>query len=421
MPSTFKEGCRRGEAGGASKASEPAVAVKSVWKKFRRGELHDSLRDLIPAVGRWMLGRHDSTDVLQESEFWALQDVSFEVRRGEAVGIIGPNGAGKSTLLKILSKILRPNQGVYRVEGRLRALIEVGAGFHTDLTGRENIYLNGSIQGMRKVEIDRRLDEIVAFSGIESFLDTPVKRYSSGMQARLGFSIAAHMDPEVLLVDEVLSVGDAAFRAKCLDHMERLIASDVSVVFISHNLEQVRRLCDRAVVLEKGRVKFDGDVATACDAYYGCFDQEHGRSMLPQGVDAGPARLLRLRVTNEEGGPTRRVAAHRPLVVEVTYQLAEARENVAIVVRFLTANGRILTGCSTIRGESSLPGRVGTHTVLLHVEGLPFSAGDYLVTGQLVDRDGTLLDSDLPPYPLGVSGDPTYHWDVTLEHEWYAT
>ena len=176
------------------------------------------------------------------------------------LGVIGPNGAGKSTLLKVLSRILRPTRGSYRVQGRLRALIEVAAGFHTDLTGRENIYLNGAILGMRRSEIARRLDQIIDFSGIEAFIDTPVKRYSSGMQARLGFAVAAHMDPDILLVDEVLSVGDVAFRAKCLRHMEQLVRSDVAVIFISHNLEQIRHLCGSALVLDRGEVRYYGDV-----------------------------------------------------------------------------------------------------------------------------------------------------------------
>ena len=193
-----------------------AVQVDHVWKKFRRGELHDSLRDLIPAVARRLLGRGPRSDALLEREFWALKDVSFEVQRGQSLGIIGPNGAGKSTMLKLLSRIIRPTRGDYHVHGRLSALIEVGAGFHQDLTGRENIYLNGTILGMSKKEIRAKEERIIDFAGIEEFIETPVKRYSSGMMARLGFAIAAHLEPDVLLVDEILSVGDAKFRHKCI-------------------------------------------------------------------------------------------------------------------------------------------------------------------------------------------------------------
>lgn len=247
--------------------SDIAIEVCNVWKKFRKGEIHDSLRDFLPALARRLVSRNSNSNELGESEFWALKDVSFQVRRGEALGIIGPNGAGKSTLLKILSRILRPNRGHYRVNGQLRALIDVGAGFHNDLTGRENIYLNGSILGMTKRDIDRRLDEIIDFSGIEPFIDTPIKRYSSGMRARLGFSIMAHMDPEILLVDEVLSVGDITFQGRCLEKMSQKLHSGVAVIFVSHNLQAVVRLCDRALVLNSGSSLFDGPPAQALNLY----------------------------------------------------------------------------------------------------------------------------------------------------------
>jgi lipopolysaccharide transport system ATP-binding protein len=192
--------------------SDIAVEVSHLWKKFRRGEIHDSLRDLVPALARRVLGRGPKQRNLAEGEFWALKDVSFQLKRGEIVGIVGPNGSGKSTLLKIMSRIIRPNSGFVRVNGRLSALIEVAAGFHPDLTGRENVYLNGSILGMKTSEVKQKFDQIVEFSEIEPFIDTPVKRYSSGMYVRLAFSVAAHLEPDVLLVDEVLAVGDVRFQ-----------------------------------------------------------------------------------------------------------------------------------------------------------------------------------------------------------------
>jgi lipopolysaccharide transport system ATP-binding protein len=232
---------------------DPSLQVQHVFKKFRRGEHHDSLRDLIPAIAGKLM-RREHRQSLDNQEFWALQDVSFEVERGEAFGIIGSNGAGKSTILKLLSSIMKPTAGVIRVNGRLSALIEISAGFHPDLTGRENIYLNGTILGLKTAEIRRRFDEIVAFSGLEEFIDTPVKRYSSGMHARLGFSVAAHVDPDILVVDEVLSVGDLAFQRKCLDRMHAVLKGGATVVFISHNLETVVRLCTRSLLLERGRI-----------------------------------------------------------------------------------------------------------------------------------------------------------------------
>ena len=238
--------------------SDIVLRFDQIWKKFRRGEqMHDSLRDLIPSIAKklFRLRRHEE---LRDKEFWAIKDVSFQLERGEALGIIGANGAGKSTALKLLSGILRPDRGTISVSGRLSALIEVGAGFHPDLTGRENIYLNGAILGMKRKEMDRKLDEIVAFSELSEFLDTPVKRYSSGMYARLGFSVAAHVDPDILLVDEVLSVGDWAFQRKCLEKMEAFVKKGVTIIFISHNLQAVANLCSRALLLRKGSVVESG-------------------------------------------------------------------------------------------------------------------------------------------------------------------
>jgi len=238
--------------------SDIVLRFDQIWKKFRRGEqMHDSLRDLIPSIAKKLvrLRRHEE---LRDKEFWAIKDVTFQLERGEALGIIGANGAGKSTALKLLSGILRPDRGTISVSGRLSALIEVGAGFHPDLTGRENIYLNGAILGMKRKEMDRKLDEIVAFSELSEFLDTPVKRYSSGMYARLGFSVAAHVDPDILLVDEVLSVGDWAFQRKCLEKMEAFVKKGVTIIFISHNLQAVANLCSRALLLRKGSVVESG-------------------------------------------------------------------------------------------------------------------------------------------------------------------
>ncbi len=237
--------------------ADVALAVRGVSKKFRKGEIHDALRDLIPALARRLSGRSAAGD-LGARQFWALRDVSFEVARGEAFGIIGPNGAGKSTILKILSGILRPTMGDIAVRGRLSALIEVGAGFHPDLTGRENIFLSGSILGMSRVEVRRRFDEIVAFADLEEFIDTPVKRYSSGMFARLGFSVAAHVDPDVLIVDEILSVGDMSFQRRCLERMAQVIGRGATVLFVSHNLRSVAELCQRSALLERGRVRAIG-------------------------------------------------------------------------------------------------------------------------------------------------------------------
>jgi lipopolysaccharide transport system ATP-binding protein len=233
--------------------SEFALLMEHVYKKFRKGETYNSLRDLLPALTGKMI-RGEELNESGKKEFWALQDISFEVKHGDSFAIIGANGAGKSTALKILSRIMRPTKGRLVVNGRLSALIEVTAGFHQDLTGRENVYLHGTILGMSKREIDSKFDQIVAFSGLEEFIDTPVKRYSSGMYARLGFSIAAHVDPEVLIVDEVLSVGDYVFQQRCMERMRSVIESGTTVLFVSHNLKAVTEICKRAMLLDHGKI-----------------------------------------------------------------------------------------------------------------------------------------------------------------------
>lgn len=254
--------------------SRTGIVADGVWKKFHRGEVHDSLRDLIPAVARRMTGRAIRRSELGEGDFWSLHDVSFQVEAGQALGIIGPNGAGKSTMLRILTGIMRPDRGSVQIRGRLRGLIEVAAGFHPDLTGRENVFLNGAILGMSTGEVTRKLDEIVDFSGIEPFLDTPVKRYSSGMMARLGFSVAAHMDPEVLLVDEILSVGDLAFQKKCYSYMHGLAEQGVAVVFVSHNMTAIAKLCPETMVLHHGKMQFMGPTGEAQQTYYTLAEQQ---------------------------------------------------------------------------------------------------------------------------------------------------
>jgi len=247
--------------------SDVALRMAGVYKKFSRGEKHDSLRDLIPAMARGVLHRVAKPLELKQQEFWALRDVSFEIRKGEAVGIIGHNGAGKSTMLKHLSGIMRPTTGRIEVKGRLSALIEVGAGFHPDLTGRENVFLNGVILGMSRAEIRRKFDEIVDFAGLADFIDTPVKRYSSGMFTRLGFSVAAHMEPDVLIIDEVLSVGDYAFQSRGIAKMRSIVSSGATVVFVSHNLGAVADLCSRCLLMGHGQLAQDGPTSNVIQSY----------------------------------------------------------------------------------------------------------------------------------------------------------
>lgn len=315
--------------------SDIAIEVDSVWKKFHRGEFHDSLRDFLPALARRALGRGPKRDELAEGDFWALKDVSFQVRQGEVLGIIGANGAGKSTLLKILAKILKPNRGQIRVNGRLRALIEVAAGFHPDLTGRENVYLNGSILGMKKREIDAKFDDIVEFSGISEFLDTPVKRYSSGMHARLGFAVAAHLEPEILIVDEVLAVGDAQFQEKCLGKMSDVAHSGRTILLVSHQMQAIQNIATRAILLNGGAVTMDGSPHSVVASYFG---QGHGTvGLTDTETNIAPcvARFVSVRVsTNGQVAPAVIVQGEivrLELILDVFSSIKDG--NIAIAVR----------------------------------------------------------------------------------------
>ena len=293
--------------------SQPGITFEHVWKRFCRTERHRALRDLIPSlVKRAVRAEHE----LKKHEFWALKDVSLETRRGEALGIIGSNGAGKSTVLKLLTKILRPTEGRCELRGRVGALIEVAAGFHQDLTGRENVSLQGAIMGMKRAEIARKFDQIVEFSGIADFIDMPVRRYSSGMNARLGFAIAAHLEPEVLIVDEVLAVGDFAFQQRAFGRIQEMVNQDVTTIIVSHQLERIASLCKRAVLLRQGEVAHVGPAAETITAYVsgesqgtagGSTDSPlviRSAELLTDGRTASGSRI-RLRVNAEVVDPAR--------------------------------------------------------------------------------------------------------------------
>jgi len=267
--------------------SDTIIQVENLGKKYlikhrQHGSytaLRDVITDKVKSLGKkiispWNLNQ--SSTYLATEEFWALKDISFKVKQGEVIGIIGRNGAGKSTLLKIISRITEPTKGRIRINGRVASLLEVGTGFHPELTGRENIFLNGAILGMGRIEIKKKFDEIVAFAEIEKFLDTPVKRYSSGMYVRLAFAVAAHLEPEILLVDEVLAVGDAQFQKKCLGKMGDVAREGRTVLFVSHNMAAVSSLCKKTFVLKSGKISFEGDVESGIDHYFDVADRATG-------------------------------------------------------------------------------------------------------------------------------------------------
>lgn len=293
------------------------IRVENLSKRyFLGGPQSNSLRDAIVNLAR---GRGD------KRELWALHDVSFDVSDGEALGVIGHNGAGKSTLLKILSRITKPTSGRAEIRGRVGSLLEVGTGFHNELTGRENIYLNGAVLGMRRAEIEAKFNEIVAFSEMEKFLDTPVKHYSSGMYMRLAFAVAAHLEPEVLIVDEVLAVGDVGFQKKCLQKMRDVGASGRTVLFVSHDMNAITRLCSRVIWLKNGSIASDGE-ASAVVAEYLNDQSNFGAEKIFSGEakDDSAARLHRVRTRSVDGESAASFDIRKPIGVEMTYEVVEA-------------------------------------------------------------------------------------------------
>ena len=319
--------------------SNYALEFNSIWKKFARGEKYDSLRDLIPSMVKAALGKKENEE-LKRREFWALRDVSFQIPHGDALGIIGPNGSGKSTALKLLSGILKPNRGNIRVRGRSSTLIELGAGFHPDLTGRENIYLNGTILGMKRAEIDKRFDEIVEFSELKEFLDTPVKRYSSGMHARLGFAVAVHVNPEVLIVDEVLSVGDYHFQEKCFKKMQEFVRKGTTLVFVSHNLTAVSTLCKRVLVLRYGVPSFYGDVSTGIQKYHSFYEEE---------TNSKDVELTHVRLSSGDGEERDVFEPGEKAVLEVHVKALTDINDAHVGLQVHTADGQCIFVTATSR------------------------------------------------------------------------
>jgi lipopolysaccharide transport system ATP-binding protein len=322
-------------------STTPAITIENLGKRYTIGHQrarNDGMRHAIEGAIRaplaWLRSRRHNK--LQREDFWALKDVSLQIKQGEVVGVIGRNGAGKSTLLKLLSRITVPTEGRIRIDGRVACLLEVGTGFHQELTGRENIFLNGAILGMTRAEIIRKFDEIVAFSEIEEFLDTPVKRYSSGMYVRLAFAVAAHLEPEILIIDEVLAVGDAAFQTKCLGKMGGFARSGRTVLFVSHSMEAIRSLCQRVVWLTEGRLHRDGEANEIVEAYFNSISNE--RSFPCTNPDYGLI-LQKVVLKNARGAESSQFCPGDDLVVEISYDAQKRIEKPIIALGVLGISG----------------------------------------------------------------------------------
>lgn len=328
--------------------SDIAIRVENLSKRYRIGlaqERPDTLRDLlISGVNkirnrfvRGDQGRHDS-----QSHIWALRDVSFTVERGQVLGIIGRNGAGKSTLLKVLSRVTDPTEGFGEIHGRVGSLLEVGTGFHPELSGRENIFLNGAILGMRREEIERKFDEIVSFSEVERFIDTPVKRYSSGMYLRLAFAVAAHLEPEILVVDEVLAVGDAEFQRKCLGKMNDVAQEGRTVLFVSHNMSAVLRLTQEAILLDEGRIVMRGPTPEAVDHYLNMGLTKQGERVWSSAEvtnSEAPFQPIALKVRNPMGQVVDTVQSVEGFSIEMEYQLSDPISGLRVGLYMMTTRG----------------------------------------------------------------------------------
>ena len=327
--------------------SSPVIIIENLSKEYVLGgevtEQRTFREMLMGAVTepmkrlRRLQGRSE-----QQERFWALKDVSFTVNEGEVVGIIGANGAGKSTLLKVLSRITAPTEGHIQYKGRIASLLEVGTGFHPELSGRENIFINGAILGMTKSEITKRFDEIVEFSGVEKFLDTPVKRYSSGMYVRLAFAVAAHMDPDILIVDEVLAVGDAAFQKKCICMMRDVSKQGRTVLFVSHNMNMIRNLCTRAISLSNGKIVDEGDVSNVINSYIGIEKSENLLIKKSEKLADSYQSLKQVLIKNEMGEETKHISFSDRAVVEIKYVAPSGHDSYIVAVRITDSFGNTL-------------------------------------------------------------------------------
>lgn len=361
--------------------------VKRRKYKLLSERLQTGLQEGVRRILQFNFKRERRTED-QNVAIWALDDVSFEINRGQSMGIIGANGAGKTTLLKILARVTVPTLGRVRMRGRVGSLLEVGTGFHSELTGRENVYLNGAILGMKKKEIDRKFDEIVNFSGVEEFIDTPVKRFSSGMRMRLAFSVAAHLEPEILLVDEVLAVGDIAFQNKSLDKMEKVTREGRTILFVSHNLAAVKSLCPQSIFLEHGQLKFVGDTGTAIQMYL----QENESSSQAE-AEVKPwmrAQVLSIRTCQRDGTARNTFPHNQPIYVRIKVNLQAIPFKPHLTLRIYTSNLEPLLASNDFEpgGDSLISTDLGLHEFQVEIPAGLFVPGKYFLGAHISRQIG---------------------------------
>ena len=414
--------------------SEQAIQVRNLGKRYQLGLTQsDTLTDVAAGITRRAAelftnrantqGNNDQLNTA-EKDLWAVRDISFDVRRGEVFGIVGRNGAGKSTLLKLISRVTSPTTGRIDIWGRVASLLEVGTGFHPDLTGRENIYMNATLLGMTRHEVNQKLEQIIDFAGVDRFLDTQVKRYSSGMRVRLGFAVAAHLNPEILIIDEVLTVGDAEFQKKCLGKMDSVAKSGRTVLFVSHNMAAVRSLCTRGCILERGTVSQLGQIEQVIQQYLGGIDQDDSTHVRNWPADACIAisshaqiKPIELTLSTPEGQPRAVFSTDQPIQMRFRFSAETSLENVRVGIAVRNAENVLLFGANTTlpsiphtetgrTWETScvIPNNLlnrGKYEITLGMDQIPWSEGHYEYPGcvsfEVVDIEGSGINAEPLP------------------------
>lgn len=401
-----------------------AIRIEGLGKRYRLGENHSyrTLRDSLAGLFKGKPAEQSGPS----REIWAVKDLTLDVAKGEVLGIIGRNGSGKSTLLKLLSRITQPDAGRIEIDGRVGALLEVGTGFHPELTGRENIYMNGSILGMTRAEIARKFDEIVAFSGVEEFLDTPVKRYSSGMRVRLGFAVAAHLDPEILVVDEVLAVGDAEFQRKCLGRMGEVARAGRTVLFVSHQMEAIQSLCTKAIWLDGGRIVGNGGAAETVRTYLSSLSDQKtlGKFVNNAEPESGQIKVVSLVVHDGRDNPP---MAGAPLAFDLVLSAASDVANdtpIEIRLGLLDDTDRVVTILGNEFSADTLSVSAGRHSFRCHLHPNPLVPGRYFVNiavrvrSERKDRLTREVFFDVMPGDFFGNGRVEQAGTIYLKHAW---
>jgi lipopolysaccharide transport system ATP-binding protein len=395
----------------------PFIETTNVSVKFCR-DLKRSLWYGLQDIALESVGKGRAKRVLRKDEFWAVRDVSFSLRRGDCLGLIGPNGAGKSTLLKVLNGLFKLDEGTIRLRGRVGALIELGTGFNTVLTGRENVYINGSVLGLTRQEIDRKFDRIVEFSEIGEFIDAPVRSYSSGMAVRLAFAIAAQMEPDILLLDEVLAVGDVGFRSKCYTAMQKIL-SRAAVVFVSHSMPQIARLCNRLIVLNRGKVIYQGDnVPEGIDRYYGQFSESESTTA---GTGRATLQQVRLSSNGSHSAPNDILIIDylSPLSLEIVLSVENPIKQVQLGLLFYDRETRGIAQCNSENGTTKITNQGEPIRLQVKIPQVPFNPGRYSLSITVTDEEtGEILVSQYAAREFHVTGSFFGFTPIQLEGSW---